>query len=112
MGIILVIGLYIAAAYTGKWIVFVAVVLASLDARLARVWRYKSDIARSPAILFILMLLIGWLILPCYIGLRLKILAGTAELKDECQWADPGKGVPDIAFPASESGLLQPWKRK
>jgi hypothetical protein len=82
-GIVVVAALYLAAAVSGWWwLVLVAIVLAALDARRVRIWRYRSDIARSPGTLFILMLLLGWLILPWYIGLRLKILAGTAEFKD------------------------------
>jgi hypothetical protein len=112
-GIVLVASLYIGVALAGcKWLVIVAIILASLDSLHARVWRYKSDIALSPGKLLILMLLLGWLVLPWYLGLRFKILAGTAELKDEYQWADPRTKIPDHAYPVSESGLFQPWKRK
>ncbi len=82
-GFTIVLGLYLAAALAGWWwLVLVAIVLAALDARRIRVWHYRSDIARSPGTLLILMLLLGWLVLPWYVGLRLKILAGTAELKE------------------------------
>ncbi|MCU1292629.1 MAG: hypothetical protein JWP08_1479 [Bryobacterales bacterium] len=110
-GIVIVAALYLAATFTGWWwLVFVAIVLAALDARRVRIWRYRSDIARSPGTLFILMLLFGWLILPWYIGLRLKILAGTAELKDTYRWADPQASPPD--HHVSKSGLIQPWRRR
>lgn len=88
----------------------VAIVLAALDARRVRIWRYRSDIARSPGTLLILMLLLGWLILPWYVGLRLKILAGTAELRDAYQWADPDGPAPEYTM--SASGLVRPWKRQ
>ena len=112
LGIVIVAGLYVVAALSGWWwLVLVAIVLAALDARRVRIWRYRSDIARSPGTLLILMLLVlGWLVLPWYIGLRLKILAGTAELKDSSRWADPhasGSG-----YPVAASGLVQPWKRQ
>jgi hypothetical protein len=110
-GIIVVLGLYVATAATGWWwLVLVAIVLATLDARRVRIWRYCSDIARSPGTLLILILLLGWLILPWYVGLRLKILAGTAELKDAYQSADPDAPTPN--YPVSESGIVQPWKRR
>lgn len=109
-GIVAVMGLYLAAALLQWWwLVPLVIVLAALDARRVRIWRYRSDIARSPGTLFVLMLLFGWLILPWYVGLRLKILAGTAELKDAYQWADPNAAA--SRYPISESGLVQPWKR-
>jgi hypothetical protein len=111
VGIFVALGIYLVAAATGWWwLVLGAIVLAALDARHTRIWRYRSDIARSPGTLFVLMLLIGWLILPWYIGLRLKILAGTAELKDQYQWADPQTPPPE--YPVSESGIIQPWKQR
>ena len=89
-GIVVVLALYLAAALLRWWwLVPLVIVLAALDARRIRIWRYRSDIARSPGTLFVLMLLFGWLILPWYVGLRLKIFAGTAELKDAYRWADP-----------------------
>jgi hypothetical protein len=110
-GIIVVAALYLAAALSGWWwLILVASVLAALDARRVRIWHYRSDIARSPGTLFILMLLLGWVILPWYVGLRLKILAGTAELKDAYRWADPKASAPE--YPVSESGLVQPWRRR
>jgi hypothetical protein len=78
--IVSVLALYITAALTGWWwLVFLAVVLAALDARRVRFWRYRSSIASKPGTLFVLMLLFGWLILPWYLGLRFKILAGAAD---------------------------------
>ena len=110
-GIVVVIGLYLAAALSGWWwLVLVAIILAGLDARRVRIWRYRSDIARSPGTLLVLMLLLGWLILPWYVGLRLKILAGTAELKEAYRWVDPHSSAPE--YPVSESGLVQPWRRR
>ena len=110
-GILIVAGIYLAAALLERWwIVLIAMVLAALDARRIRIWRYRSDIARSPGTLFILMLLLGWIILPWYVGLRLKILAGTAELKESYPWRDPQALVP--SYPVSPSGLVQPWKNQ
>jgi len=110
-GIVIVAALYVAAALTGFWwLILVVIVLAALDARRVSIWRYRSDIARSPGTLFILMFLLGWVILPWYVGLRLKILAGTAELRDTYRWADPH--APALDYPVSESGLVQPWRRR
>lgn len=110
-GIVIVAALYLVAALSGWWwLVLVAIVLAALDARRVRIWRYRSEIARSPGTLFLLMLVLGWLILPWYAGLRLKMLAGTVELKDEYRWA--AQQAPDPENPVSPSGLVQPWKRQ
>ena len=111
-GILIVAALYITvAALQLEWLVLVAMILAALDARWARVWRYESEIARAPGSLLLLMLTLGWLIMPWYVGLRLKILFGVAELKAEYRWAElktPGL----TPYPVSEEGLLQPWKRR
>ena len=100
--------LYIGAYSTGcEWLIFVAMVLAALDARRVQIWRYDSEIAWKPGTLFLLMLVLGWLILPWYVALRLRIVAGEAPLKDEYQWIDrppPGRGES-----APPPGLIKPW---
>jgi hypothetical protein len=113
-GIVIVLGLYaVAIVAFGKgypWLIFLAVVLAALDAKRTRVWRYESDIAQRPSTLFLLMLFLGWLILPWYVGLRLKILAGTARLKEDYQWLEtPTESYRDPSPPA---GLVQPWSAR
>jgi hypothetical protein len=110
-GILLVLGLYFVAAVTHAWwIILLAIVSATLDARHVRIWRYRSDIARSPGTLLILMLLLGWLVLPWYLGLRLKIFVGAADLKPEYRWVESHPLSSGI--PPSPPGLLQPWKRR
>ena len=93
-GIVIVLALY-------------AVALAALDGKRIRVWRYESDIAQKPSVLFLLMLFFGWLILPWYVGLRLKILAGTARLKARYRGIEtPTEPRRD---PSPPPGLVQPW---
>jgi hypothetical protein len=107
-GILVVACVYLVALWAqNPWIVVGAIVLAALEARRIRVWRYQSDIARSPGTLFLLMLLFGWIVLPWFVGLRFKILAGTAEFKDEYRWREvPASARKESAPP---SGLVQPW---
>ena len=107
-GIVIVLALYAVALITEhSWIVLAAVVLAALDAKRIRVWRYESDIAQKPSVLFLLMLFLGWLILPWYVGLRLKILAGTARLREDYRWLEtPAEFYRD---PLPPQGLVQPW---
>ena len=111
-GIVVVAAFYVTvAALQLEWLVLAAMLLAALDARWARVWRYESEIARAPGSLLLMMLTLGWLIMPWYVGLRLKILAGIAELKPEYRWAE--QKTPGLTpYPVSEAGLLQPWKRR
>ena len=111
-GIVIVAVFYVTvAALRVEWLVLVAMLLAALDARWARVWRYESEIARAPGSLLLMMLTLGWLIMPWYVGLRLKILTGTAELKAEYRWAE--QKMPGLTpYPISEEGVLQPWKRR
>src|SRR5882672_11475809 len=107
-GIILVACLYLVALWAqNPWIVVGAIVLAALEARRIRIWRYQSDIARSPGTLFLLMLLFGWVVLPWFVGLRLKILVGTAELKDEYRWQESSARVHKESTPST--GLVQLW---
>lgn len=107
-GVLIVLALYaFALIIEQRWIILIAVVVAALDAKHIRVWRYESDIAQRPSVLFWLMLFLGWLILPWYVGLRLKILAGTARLKDDYRWLEePGQPYDDSTPPP---GLVQPW---
>ena len=111
-GIVIVGAFYITvAALQLEWLVLVAMILAALDARWARVWRYESAIAQAPGSLLLMMLTLGWLIMPWDVGLRLKILTGIAEVKPEYRWSEvktPGL----TPYPVSEEGLLQPWKRR
>ena len=107
----IVLALYAVALFTQqRWIIFVAVLLAALDAKHIRVWRYESAIAQKPSVLFLLMLVLGWLILPWYVGLRLKILAGTARLKEDYLWLEaPSSPYRD---PVKPPGLTQPWSAR
>jgi hypothetical protein len=110
-GVLFVLPLYAAALLLEQhWIIIVAVVVAALDAKWVRIWRYKSDIAQKPSTLFILMLLLGWLILPWYVGLRLKIIAGVADLKDDYKWMD--KSTETHHDPVPPAGLVQPWSAR
>ena len=81
------------------------IIWAIVDSRRVRMWRYHTGISGGPASLFILLLVLGWpIVFPWYLGMRLKIVAGTARLRDEYQpWrmSDPTVG-PD--------GLVQPWR--
>lgn len=111
VAILIVFPLYILAYLMASyWIILVAVVLAALDAKRIRVWRYESDIAQKPSMLFLLMLVLGWLILPWYVGLRLKILAGTARLKEEYRWQEAP--VVNYQDPTPPPGLIQPWSTR
>lgn len=107
-GIVIVLALYLGAlAIEQRWIILAAIVAAALDAKRIQVWRYESDIAQKPSVLFLLMLFLGWLILPWYVGLRLKILTGTARLKEDYLWLETP--VDDYRDPKPPVGLLQPW---
>ena len=110
-GILIVLALYsVAVVSDHRWLIFVAVVIAALDAKHIRVWRYESDIALTPGTLFLLMLVLGWLILPWYVGLRLKILAGTARFKTDYQWLETPSAL--YREPSPPPGLLQPWSSR
>ena len=65
-----------------------------------------TGISGGPITIFILYLVLGWtIIFPWYLGMRLKILARVARLRDGYQ-----------PSPASNSpvgtGLIQPWKHR
>ena len=110
-GIVIVLALYAVALLTQQqWIILIAVVLAALDAKHIRVWRYESDIAQKPSVLFFLMLFLGLLILPWYVGLRLKILAGTARFKEDYLWLEAPSGA--YRDPVKPPGLIQPWSAR
>ena len=42
-----------------RWIIFAAVVLDAFDTKRIRAWRYESDIAQRPSVLFLLMPFVG-----------------------------------------------------
>lgn len=110
-GIVIVLALYLVTAFTNfPFLILAAIVLAALDAKRIRIWRYQSDIAVNPRILFMLMVFLGWLILPWYLALRFKIMAGIAPLK--YMYRETRQQVTMPSYPVSESGLLQPWKRR
>lgn len=85
--------------------VLASIIWAILDSRHARLWRYHTGISGGPATIFVLLLILGWpIVLPWYVGMRLKILTGTARLRDEYQpWQ-----MSDVAI--SPNGLVQPWR--
>jgi hypothetical protein len=88
--IVIAVALSALTAYFGwfRLFAFAAAVVAALDARHIGVWRYRSDIAQKPGTLFILLVLLWPFVFPWYLGLRMKIWAGTAELKDEYRFLD------------------------
>jgi hypothetical protein len=93
--------------YFGWFSMFVlfSIVWAVLDSRRIRLWRYYSGISGGPVTILALLLLLGWpIIFPWYLGMRLKILAGVARLREEYQpWR-----MSDATM--SPSGLVQPWR--
>jgi hypothetical protein len=97
----------VLTAYWGWFPVFVlaSIIWAALDAKRVGLWRYKTGISGSPTTLLFLLLILGWpIVFPWYLGVRLKIWAGVAQLRDEYQpWhmSDPTIGP---------NGLVQPWR--
>ena len=85
----------------------VTMIWAALDSRRVDLRRYHTGISGGPATLFILLLIVGWpIVFPWYLGMRFKIMAGTARLRDEYQpWqmSDPTVGP---------KGLVQPWRSR
>jgi hypothetical protein len=85
--------------------VLFSILWAVLDSRRVRLWRYYSGISGGPVTILALLLLLGWpIIFPWYLGMRLKILAGVARLREEYQpWR-----MSDATM--SPNGLVQPWR--
>ena len=83
----------------------VTIIWAILDSRRVDLRRYHTGISGGPTTLFVLLLIFGWpIVFPWYLGMRFKIMAGTARLRDEYQpWqmSDPTVGP---------NGLVQPWR--
>ncbi len=105
--IVITIALSAFAIYWGWFHVFAlaSILWAALDSKRVRLWRYHTGISGGPVIIFVLLLVLGWpLVFPWYLGMRLKIWAGVARLRDEYQpWqmSDPTIGP---------GGLVQPWR--
>jgi len=83
----------------------VSIIWAAMDSRRIRLWRYYTGISGGPLTIFVLLLVIGWpLVFPWYLGMRLKIWAGVARLRDEYRpWQMSNHTL-------GPSGLLQPWR--
>jgi len=82
-----------------------SVVWVVWDSKRVGFWRYRTGIAGRPNTVLVLLLLLGWpIVFPWYLGMRLKILAGVASLREEYQ---PWK-MSDATV--SPTGLVQPWR--
>lgn len=95
------------ARYWGWFSFFalISVIWAVLDCRRVRLWRYQTGISGGPLIISVLLLVLGWpIVFPWYLGMRLKIWAGVARLRDEYQ---PWKMSDQTLGPG---GLVQPWR--
>lgn len=105
--IVITVALSALTLYWGWFSVFalISIIWAVLDSRRIRLWRYYTGIAGGPLVIFILLLVLGWpIILPWYLGMRLKIWAGVARLRDEYQpWQMSDATV-------GPTGLVQPWR--
>jgi hypothetical protein len=105
--ILLTFALAVVATLAGVFSLFalVTIIWAILDSRRVDLRRYHTGISGGPSILFVLLLIFGWpIVFPWYLGMRFKIMAGTARLRDEYQpWSmsDPTVGP---------KGLVQPWR--
>jgi len=105
--IIITMALSMFAGYWGWFPVFAvaSIIWAALDSKRVHLWRYHTGISGGPVTIFILLLVLGWpIVFPWYLGMRLKICAGVARLRDEyqsCQISGPKVGP---------GGLVQPWR--
>jgi hypothetical protein len=105
--LVITIGLSLLAAH---WKCFPSFVLASsiwavLDSKRVRLRRYYTAIAGGPATVFILLMVLGWpVVFPWYLGMRLKIMTGTARLRDEYQASQMSNATME------SNGLIQPWR--
>jgi hypothetical protein len=105
--IVITVALSALASHWGLFSLFAltCIIWAALDSRQARLWRYYSGISGGPLTIFILLLFLGWpIVFPWYLGMRLKIMTGTARLREEYQ---PWKMSDETVGP---TGLLQPWR--
>ena len=83
-GITITIGVYALAAYlNAPLVVFVAAVIAAIDAKYARIWRVDSALPERPSQLFFWMLLLGWLFLPWYLATRFRMMSGVLNIKGQ-----------------------------
>jgi len=58
------------------------VALMAIDSYRIQIWRFRSGIAARPLGFVLLILFLGWIMIPWYAGLRLKIWTGHAELRE------------------------------
>lgn len=93
--------------YFGLFPIFAvaSVTWAAFDSRRLKLRRYRTGIAGGPLTILVLFLFLGWpIIFPWYLGMRLKILMGTAQLREEYQpWQ-----MSDATI--GPTGLVQPWR--
>ncbi len=105
--ILITIALSAFAAYLGWFAAFAltSIIWAALDSKRVRFWRYHTGTSGGPVTIFILLLILGWpLIFPWYLGVRMKIWAGVARLREEYQpWQ-----MSDLTI--GPGGLVQPWR--
>jgi hypothetical protein len=105
--IVITIALSAFASHWGWFPIFAltSIIWAALDSKRVRLWRCRTGISGGPTTIFILLLVLGWpLVFPWYLGMRFKIWARVARLREEYQpWqmSDPTPGP---------TGLVQPWR--
>lgn len=75
------------------------------DNKRTRAWRYYASLPMFPAVwLFLFVLLLWPIVFPYYLGLRFRIMVGTARLREEFKpW-----NMDDAQI--GPNGLLQPWR--
>jgi hypothetical protein len=105
--VLITIALSALTAYWGVFPVFavISIIWTVLDSKRVHLRRYYTGISGGPAIIFILFLVLGWpIVFPWYLGVRLKISAGVARLRDDRQ----PPLMPDST--TGPTGLVQPWR--
>lgn len=72
---------YIALAVYAQalWLIVIAVAVAAIDAKHCGIWKFQREIRKPGDLLQLGPLFLGWLIMPWYIGLRLRMKAGVAK---------------------------------
>jgi len=62
--------------FTFAWIV--------IDHKRHRIWRYYTGLPGKSSLFLLFFLVFGWtIVVPWYLGLRFRIIAGTAQIRDE-----------------------------
>ena len=79
-GAILWLAFLVLALYAqALWLIVIAVAVAAIDANQCGFWKFQREIRRLGDLLVFGPLFFGWLIMPWYIGLRLRMMAGVAR---------------------------------